>query len=306
MINFVIPGFYENFTLNTKLLELLHTHPEIFREGIAVEAVYGVFPFNIFDGGRNFAEYSHATIEEIKLIKHVFNDRYNISLRQVCTNPQLEKKNFHNRFANICLSICEDENNEIIINNDDLKNYIHTNYPKYKFISSTTKRLNKVEDEINEINNDDYKIICLDYDLNHHWKMLEQLIPEQKEKCEFLCNAICPPGCLERKRHYYCNGQYALNFGETYQMSECGIQNTTVSHAVRSFKNNITPDELYNKYAPMGFSHFKIEGRTLPSIEIAQNYAYYMAKPEYHDELVLSLCNNLNDFKSKMFTQSFQ
>ena len=111
---------------------------------------------------------------------------------------------------------------------------------------------------------------------------------------------------MERKNHYYYNGQYALNFGEIYQMSECGIRDTTVSNTVRTFRNNITPDELYNKYAPMGFSHFKIEGRTLPSIEIAQNYAYYMAKPEHHDELALALCNHLNDFKSKMFTQSFQ
>ena len=178
MIKFVIPGFYENFTVNTKLLELLKTHPEIFRDNIEVEAVYGVFPFNIFDGGRNFAEYSHATVEDIKMIQYIFNERYHVSLRQVCTNPQLEEKNFHNRFANICLSLCEREDNEIIINNDKLKEYIKTYYPKYQFISSTTKRLNKVEDFINEINNEDYKIVCLDYDLNHNWKMLEQLNQE--------------------------------------------------------------------------------------------------------------------------------
>ena len=305
MVNFIIPGFYENFNLNIKLLELMALHPEVFRENINIEAIYGVFPYNILDGGRNFASYRHATIEEIQYIKYIINDRYRISLRQVCTNPQLEEKNFHNRFANLCLQICENENNEIIINNDKLKEYIKITYPKYKFVSSTTKRITKIEDFKNELANDDYKIVCLDYDLNHTWKVLENLSPEEKNKCEFLCNAICPPGCPERKNHYFLNGQFALHFGEPYQMSTCGIRNTTVSNATRCFKNNITPDELYNKYVPMGFSHFKIEGRTLATIELAENYAYYMAKPEHHDELVFALCGNLNDFETKIFSQQF-
>ena len=65
MINFIIPGFYENFGVNIKLLELMKLHPELFRENINIEAIYGVFPFNILDGGRNFSSYRHATIEEI-------------------------------------------------------------------------------------------------------------------------------------------------------------------------------------------------------------------------------------------------
>ena len=306
MVNFIIPGFYENFDLNIKLVQLLKLHPEWFRDNIAIEAIYGVFPFNIFDGGRIFSSYRHATLEEIQIIKYVINETYGISLRQVCTNPQLEEKNFHNRFANICLSICEDEKNEIIINNDNLKEYIKINYPKYSFISSTTKRLSTIDRFQDELANDDYKIICLDYDINHAWKMLEELSQEEKDKCEFLCNAICPPGCTERKKHYYYNGQFALNFGENYHMSECGITDSTVSNIVRNYNNNITPDELYNKYAPMGFSHFKLEGRTLPTIEVALNYAYYMAKPEYHDEVVHQLTVSLHDFGNKMFNQVFK
>ena len=84
-------------------------------------------------------------------------------------------------------------------------------------------------------------------------------------------------------------------------MDHCGIRNTTVSNIVRTFHNNIPPEELYEKYAPMGFSHYKIEGRTLSSLELAGNYAYYMAKPEHHDELILALCEHLNDFDTKMF-----
>lgn len=45
--------------------------------------------------------------------------------------------------------------------------------------------------------------------------------------------------------------------------------------------NNLSPKEIYNVYAPLGFQHFKLEGRTLSDIENACNYAWYLAKPEY-------------------------
>ncbi|MGN1342698.1 MAG: hypothetical protein ACI4VL_05760 [Bacilli bacterium] len=47
----------------------------------------------------------------------------------------------------------------------------------------------------NEINNQNYKFICLDYNLNHNWTFLDSLNPEEKEKTEFLINPICGPGC---------------------------------------------------------------------------------------------------------------
>ena len=305
MIHFIIPGFYENFIINTKLLDLIEHCPYMFYDDIDIEAIYGVFPFNVFDGGRIFREYSHATIEEVQLIKHIFNDKAHISLRQVCTNPVITPEYYTDRFANLCLAICEDPLNEIIINNDGLKEYIKANYPKYTFISSTTKCLSKIDSFKEELNNPDYKIICLDYNLNHNWKMLEQLTQEEKDKCEFLCNAICPPGCIERKMHYKFNGLFALGYGDDYKMEYCGVNATTVSEKVRNFSNNIPPEELYNKYVPMGFSHFKIEGRTLSTFEVAANYAYYMAKPEYHDELISTLTMHLSDHEFKVFNQTF-
>lgn len=35
-------------------------------------------------------------------------------------------------------------------------------------------------------------------------------------------------------------------------------------------------------YLPMGFSEFKIEGRSLGSAMILEFLLYYMTKPEYH------------------------
>ena len=38
---------------------------------------------------------------------------------------------------------------------------------------------------------------------------------------------------------------------------------------------------IQNTYLPLGFSHFKIEGRSLGSALILEFLLYYMTKPEY-------------------------
>ena len=102
------------------------------------------------------------------------------------------------------------------------------------------------------------------------------------------------------KDHYNLNGYFSLSYGKVYSTPGCGISNSTISVSTRNFKNNITNEELYNVYVPKGFEYFKIEGRTLPSVESAANYCYYMVKPEYHDEVLLKLCED--DFMTKAFT----
>lgn len=43
----------------------------------------------------------------------------------------------------------------------------------------------------------------------------------------------------------------------------------------------IGTEEICRTYLPMGFSHFKIEGRGLGSALILEFLLYYMTKPEY-------------------------
>ena len=40
-------------------------------------------------------------------------------------------------------------------------------------------------------------------------------------------------------------------------------------------------DDITNVYLPMGFSNYKIEGRSLGSALILEFLLYYMTKPEY-------------------------
>lgn len=280
MVKYIIPGFYEHTDLNLKLLSLLQTSPEMFRDGTAVHACYGNFQFCIFDGGRIFYNYQQATKEMVNDIAFQFNS-YNVPIRMVFTNNQLKSTDYFDRFGNMILDECENGLNEITIADEGLEAYVREKYPQYKFISSTTKCLTSPELLKEELKKDNYYMVCLDYNLNKNFKLLESLTQEEKDKCEFLINAICSPGCPNRKEHYRLNSLYSLSYGQKYQMEQCMIQSSSLHPDTLHFKNNLTPDEIYNKYSAMGFQYFKIEGRTWTDAELACTYAYYMVKPEY-------------------------
>lgn len=290
MINFIIPGMYEHYILNFKLLELLEEKPEFFLPDINIAAVYGNFQFNIFDGGRNFNSYRHTSKEEIEYVISQYNDRFHIPIRQVYTNTQLKPTDYYNRFGNLCLFLAENPLNELVINDDKFAEYVREYYPQYTFISSTTKCLSSPQALLEELNNPLYKMVCLDYNLNKNQALLKDQIPQElRSKCEFLVNAICPPGCPQRKQHYKLNSLYSLSYGKRYSMENCQIQQNTLHPTMVHSKNNITIEEILSDYIPLGYNLFKIEGRTLSLLENACNYVRYMVKPEYQQYVLTIL-----------------
>ena len=130
-------------------------------------------------------------------------EQNDIPVRFTFTNCLIEEKHLYDRFCNMVLELLQSKDNEVVIANDLLENYIRKNFPDYKIISSTTKCLTNVNDSLKEISKNYYQI-CLDYNLNHNMDFLKTI--EEKEKIEFLINAICPPGCPNRKLHYNLNG----------------------------------------------------------------------------------------------------
>ena len=280
MINFMLPGMYEHVELNLRFIQLLKTNPEFFYDNVKIGAAYGNFQFCIFDGGRIFSNYRHTCTEEMENIVKAYND-LDVPVRLVFTNPMLQEKHFKNRFGQAILKVCHNEMNEIVVNNSEFEKYLRENYPKFTFISSTTKCLNTPDKFQEEFDKKDYKMICLDYNLNKNQKMLNAIKPEERDKCEFLVNAICPPGCPNRKEHYRLNGLYSLSYGKNYATAGCPITFNTLHPNSFNSVNNLTPDEIYNKYAPQGFINFKLEGRTLGILENLLNYVRYMVKPEY-------------------------
>ena len=279
MIKYIIPDIYEHTNINLKLIDLMKTNPEIFNDNTEIHASYGNFQHCIFDGGRIFPDLSQASKEVIDNIILDYNKR-GIKVRYVFTNNQLKETDYYDRFANIILEEGNNGMNEIVIADSGLENYIREHYNNYNFISSTTKCLTNPQDLKKELGKDNYYMVCLDYNLNHNKKLLESLSNEEKNKCEFLVNAICVSGCPNRKEHYRLNSISNLQYGRKYQMEECNIRYSGIHPKVLSQPNNITVNEIYNYYEPLGFSYFKIEGRTWSDMDLILTYANFMVKPD--------------------------
>lgn len=62
---------------------------------------------------------------------------------------------------------------------------------------------------------------------------------------------------------------------------------------IKKLSTHITPDDIWEKYVPMGFSQFKIEGRTLDIFNLMEHYLYYMIKPECKEESRFMLLKQL-------------
>ena len=297
MKNYMIPGLYEHYQMNIIFLEFYKYHPEFFNDNINMRAIYGNFQFCSWDGGRIFmGSNSHATKEQIQTLQKIYNNELNIPMRFIFTNKLIEEKDCYDRFNNLVLELCCNDMNEIVINSPILEEYLRKNYPNYKFISSTTKCLTDLENAKKEINNPNYILTCIDYNLNKNYSFLESLNPEEKAKTELLVNAICGPGCPNRAQHYTLNSLYALNYGKLYNMKNCAIEHKNLYPTQN--KLVINPEEIDDYYYPNGFNNFKLEGRTFPVIEHLLNLVKYMVKSEYQMYVIAQLMDMYNTRKN--------
>ncbi|MBQ8180824.1 MAG: hypothetical protein IJ010_02465 [Ruminococcus sp.] len=304
-VRFHLPGLATNYGLNVVFISMLKNCPHYFREGVEIASVFGAFPQSLWNGGRT--NMGLCNMDFVSRAVKTFNNQ-GVPLRFTFTNPVLEEKHLSDKFCNDVMKLADNGFNEVIINSPLLEDYIRKNYPNYKLTSSTCKRITDPE-ELREELEKDYHIVVLDYDLNNKFDILEAL--PHKEKCEILVNACCNPGCKMRKEHYRRLGLQQIQFcehirknpGKPMKFSKddknsvdmnCGCEERTIFDN-RKLSTNISPDDIWEKYVPMGFEHFKIEGRTLSKLNLVETYIYYMIKPEFRDEARFAFLYNLHN-----------
>lgn len=282
---YALCGMYSHYNIIKILMHYKEKHPECFYDDFYLDAVFGNFQFCVWDGGRIFPTYKHATLEEIQEIRYYYNDILKIPMRFIYTNTKIEPQHLDDRFCNEVTQLCENSLNEIVVNSPVLEEYLRTNYPSYKFVSSTTKCVLDKNKTKELLNNNNYSLVCLDYNLNYNLKFLETFTPEEKDRTEFLVNAVCGTGCQMRKKHYDLNSIFSLNYGKKYNLSFCNIPGYMLYpyglDKTKETCNRISYEEIRDVYAPMGFKHFKIEGRTFEAPFYIGTCVNYMVKPEY-------------------------
>lgn len=305
-VRFHLPDFATHYKLNLVFSMMLENCPYYFRDGVEIASFYGVFPPSLWNGGRT--QGGVCSEDFVKTVIRTFNNR-GIPLRFTFTNPMLEEKHLDDEFCNMVMKLADNGLNEVIVFSPLLEDYIRAKYPNYKITSTTCKRITDPADLAAELEKD-YHIVVVDYDLNNKFDVLEKL--PNKEKCEFLANACCDPNCGMRSEHYRLIGEQQIIYCEhlknhpdkPFNMADysdrtlskdidCDCRHRTIFD-IKGLSTHISPDDIWNKYVPMGFNQFKIEGRTAGKLALIENYMYYMIKPECIDEARFRFLDNLD------------
>lgn len=270
-----LPGLFEHYEFYRRFLPLYRDHRNWFYDWCAIGSLYGAPSDCLWAGGR--IEVSETKPEEVLALTR----EYDISARLTFSNSLLREDHLSDQQCNALCRAFESPENGIIITSDLLLEYIKKNYPGFYFVSSTTKVLTHFEDFRNELDNSDFRYVVPDFRFNRACKKLESLSEGEKSKVEFLCNECCRPGCTDRKRCYESVCRKGLGVDDHFQCTATDAEQGYRFSLAMKNPEFISTDAIKNVYLPMGFSNFKIEGRSLGSALILEFLLYYMTKPEY-------------------------
>lgn len=278
---FHLPGMFEFPRLYQYLLNTITERPELLRRNVQIGSVYGSPGAAIWNGGRFVGRM--MTKQELTEIK-LFMEEKQIPVRFTFTNCLIKEEHLNDTYCNNILAIFVNGNNEIICNSPLLEDALRKKYMNfYKFISSTTKRLQDKQEQLDEIEKD-YYLVVLDYDHNYDDIFLKKI--KNKDKCEILCNPVCRPNCPNRARHYE-NISYCQLNNAPDELMKCDDSCKTFAQARKN--ENFISIERINELLELGFSNFKLEGRTAHPLDLIEILLYYLIKEEYQPELRIEL-----------------
>ena len=274
-----LPGLFEFYELYRVFLPLFRQHREYFYDWCEISSIYGA-PGDCLWGGGRVGYGDCAPRDVLRLTRE-----YGVSARLTFSNSLLREEHLSDRKCNeLCRLFAEAGSpaNGVIVHSDLLLHYLEKRYPGLYFVSSTTKVLTEFQQLRQELEREEFRYVVPDFRLNRAFDRLEALPAPLKDKVEFLCNECCWFGCKDRKTCYETVSRKSL--GEDGPEHRCAAPDAEGGYRFSKAMTNpgfIGVGDISNVYLPMGFSHFKIEGRSLGSALILEFLLYYLTKPEY-------------------------
>ncbi|MBQ9265229.1 MAG: hypothetical protein IJ189_13615 [Clostridia bacterium] len=274
-----LPGLFEFYELYQIFLPLFREHREYFYDWCEIGSIYGAPADCLWGGGR--VGFGEAKAEKVaKLMRD-----YAVSARLTFSNSLLREEHLSDQKCAALCALFEKNGtapNGVIVCSDLLLDFLRKKYPGFYFVSSTTKALTEFRQFEDELNREEFRYVVPDFRLNKAFNQLNALSESQKQKVEFLCNECCWFDCPDRRACY--ENVSRKNLGEDCADHICVSPNAQRGYRFSDAMKNpgfIGIEEIQNIYLPNGFSHFKIEGRSLGSAIILEFLLYYMTKPEH-------------------------
>lgn len=279
---FHLPGLFEFYELYRLFLPLYRSHREWFYDWCEIGSIYGAPADCLWGGGRvGFGEADSKDV--LKLMRE-----FGISARLTFSNSLLVQNHLEDKKCNSLCRLFSEEakgnkvRNGVIVHSDLLLNYLQKKFPNLYLVSSTTKVITDFEKFKVELNREEFSYVVPDFRLNKAYEQLAKLSLQQKDKVEFLINECCWPECSNRKICY--ENVSRKNLGEKVPDHICKAPEGNKGYLFSRAMENplfISVNNIKEKYLPMGFSNFKIEGRGLGSAIVLEFLLYYLTKPEF-------------------------
>ncbi|MBQ2100512.1 MAG: hypothetical protein II477_05480, partial [Lachnospiraceae bacterium] len=273
-----LPGLFEFYDLYKAFLPLFREHREWFYDWCEIGSIYGAPADCLWGGGRvGFGEEEPRSVAELMR-------EYGISARLTFSNSLLEERHLSDKKCNALCALFEKNGkaeNGVIVASDLLLAYLKEKYPGFYFVSSTTKVLTDFSDFQKECERPEFRFVVPDFRLNKEFSKLNAMPDAEKKKVEFLCNECCWFDCYDRKNCYENVSRKSL--GEACEDHVCVSPSAARGYRFSEAMKNpgfIGINDICEVYLPQGFSHFKIEGRSLGSAIVLEFLLYYVTKPE--------------------------
>ena len=275
-----LPGLFEFADFYRAFLPLYRERRDWFYDWCEIGSIYGAPADCLWGGGR--VGFGEDSPEEAAAL----TAEYGISARLTFSNSLLRPEHLADRKCNALCALFEKNGavqNGVILSSDLLLDYLQQQYPGFYFVSSTTKVLRDFSLLEKELARPEFRFVVPDFRLNRTFDRLEPLAADKKEKLEFLCNECCWFDCPDRKACY--ENVSRKNLGEDCPEHVCVSPTANRGYRFSDAMENpgfIGIRDIRERYLPLGFSQFKIEGRSLGSAMLLEFLLYYMTKPEYH------------------------
>lgn len=275
-----LPGLFEFYDFYRVFLPLFRQHREYFYDWCRIASLYGA-PADCIWGGGRVGSGDRDPREVLALTRE-----YGISARLTFSNSLLRPEHLSDPRCNrLCRLLAESPGpqNGVIVHSDLLLEHLRRTYPGLYFVSSTTKVLTDFSLLRRELERPEFRYVVADFRLNRAFRQLGTLPQALRDKTELLCNECCAFGCRDRAACYRSVSRE--NLGLEGPVHRCTAPDAAGGYRFSRAMENpgfIGVNDIRDVYLPMGFSQFKIEGRSLGTALLLEFLLHYLTRPEYH------------------------
>ena len=271
-----LPGLFEFNALYRAFLPLYYKRRDWFYDWCDIGSIYGSPADCLWGGGR--VGFGEARPEDAAALTREFG----VSARLTFSNSLLRPEHLADRKCNALCALFERNGpaqSGVILHSDLLLGYLQRRYPGLYFVSSTTKVLTDFSALEAELDRPEFAFVVPDFRLNAAREEMLSLAADKKRRVELLCNECCRFDCAQRRACY--ENVSRRNLGEDCPDHVCPSQRGYRFSDAMENPGFIGIGDIQDFWLPGGFSHFKLEGRSLGSAVVLEMLLYYMTRPEY-------------------------